>query len=133
DRLVTNAEWLTFMEAGGYSRPEFWLSDGWARVREEGWRAPLYWEEGEEGWLAMSLHGLRPVEPGAPVVHVSYFEAAAYAAWAGARLPTEAEWEHAATRACASGACMEDGRLNPAPAAAGEGLRQMFGDAWEWT
>ena len=91
DRLVTNGEWLAFMAAGGYGRPEFWLSEGWARVRDEAWRAPAYWQEVEGAWMAMPLHGLRPLDLAAPVAHLSYYEADAYAAWAGARLPTEAE------------------------------------------
>ncbi len=113
-RLVTNAEWLAFVEAGGYARPELWLSDGWARVREEGWQAPLYWERAEPGWMEMGLEGPQPLDPTAPVLHVCYYEADAYATWAGKRLPTEAEWEHAA-------------------ATHGEALSQLYDAAWQWT
>ncbi|WP_374468269.1 ergothioneine biosynthesis protein EgtB [Phenylobacterium sp.] len=133
DRLVTNGEWLAFMADGGYRRPELWLSEGWARVQAEGWEAPLYWERDQGGWKAMTLHGLRPVDPPQPVSHVSFYEAEAYAAWAGARLPTEAEWEHAAGGLALDGALPGVGRLEPAPAAPGHGLKQMFGDLWEWT
>ena len=113
-RLATNAEWLAFMDDGGYVRAQFWLADGWARVKAEGWEAPLYWERGEDGWLEMGLEGLRPVDPEAPALHVSYYEAEAYAAWAGKRLPTEAEWEHAA-------------------ATAPDRLAQLYDAAWQWT
>jgi len=133
DRLVTNGEWLGFMQDGGYQRPEFWLSDGWAAVRREGWRAPLYWREADGGWSEMGLHGLRPLDLNQPVAHVSYFEADAYASWAGARLPTEAEWEHAAGSVPLAGNLLSSARLDPARAPAARGLRQMIGDLWEWT
>ena len=134
DRLVTNGEWLQFMADDGYRRPELWLADGWARVLAEGWEAPLYWDRAEAGWSRMTLGGVQPVEPDAPVTHVSLYEADAFARWAGARLPTEAEWEHAAGDLPLDGNLREGGWLEPAPAGPPDGrLRQMFGDVWEWT
>ena len=134
DRLVTNAEWLEFMSDGGYRKPLVWLADGWAMVKREGWVAPGYWEETDGGWRQMTLEGLRPVDPAAPVCHVSYFEADAFARWAGKRLPTEQEWEVAVT---ASG-LSDDGareKLRPSVArrSAVGGLRQAFGAVWQWT
>jgi dimethylhistidine N-methyltransferase len=133
NRLITNGEWLEFMAAGGYREPGLWLSDGWQIVRREGWDAPLYWREIDGAWHAMTLAGLQPVDPNAPVVHVSYYEAEAFARWKGARLPTEAEWEHAASRLEISGNFRDSGCLRPLPASHRAGLQQMFGDAWEWT
>jgi ergothioneine biosynthesis protein EgtB len=128
-RPVTAGEYLDFLEDGGYDRPELWLSDGWAARRQHGWTAPLYWERSTDGWRVFTLHGLRPLDPAEPVCHVSYYEADAYARWAGARLPTEAEWEVAADREV-DGNFLESGRLHPAP---DPGTGQFFGDVWEWT
>jgi ergothioneine biosynthesis protein EgtB len=132
-RLVTSGEFRTFIDDGGYSRPELWLSDGWAVVRERRWEAPLYWEKRDQEWMVMTLGGLRPLTDGEPVAHVSFYEADAYARWAGARLPTEAEWEVAAIDQPLSGNLLEEGRFHPRPASAGPGLTQCFGDLWEWT
>ena len=139
DRLVTCGEYLAFIEDGGYRRSEFWLSDGWASVQAGGWTAPLYWREDGDGWSVFTLAGARPLDPAEPVCHVSFYEADAYAKWAGCRLPTEAEWEVAAVEAgvALDGNLADKGRLHPAACAAGKGsgggLRQMIGDAWEWT
>lgn len=131
DRLVTASEWIAFIEDGGYRRPELWLSDGLAQCRAEDWRAPLYWSEGDDGWRVFTLTGERAVQPDEPVCHVSLYEADAYARWAGARLPTEAEWE-AAARTGPVAADDAEG-LHPARAGKSAGLRQMTGAAWQWT
>ena len=134
DRLATNGEWAEFISDGGYRNPLLWLSDGWGKVRDEGWTAPLYWEARDEEFWTMTLRGAQPLDVAAPVTHVSYFEADAFATWAKRRLPTEAEWEVAARMLPVNGNLLDSGRLRPkpAPAATGE-LRQMFGDCWEWT
>ncbi|MFL6500146.1 MAG: ergothioneine biosynthesis protein EgtB [Candidatus Udaeobacter sp.] len=143
-RPVTNGEYIAFIEENGYNRSEFWLSLGWMTVNEQRWNAPLYWIKRDGAWWNFTLSGLRPVVESEPVTHVSYFEADAYANWAGARLPTEFEWERAAL------SCPIEGNFvgtelfhpNPAPQQAGSllaetgkmpVLQQMFGDVWEWT
>jgi dimethylhistidine N-methyltransferase len=133
NRQVTNGEWLEFMLDGGYANPLLWLSEGWNAVRAESWTAPLYWERHEDVYWSMTLRGPQPVDLEAPVVHVSFFEADAFARWAGKRLPTEAEWEHAAATAPRDGNFADSGRLRPMVAPAAQGMRQMFGDVWEWT
>src|SRR5271168_4527878 len=137
DRLVTNAEWLEFMEEGGYRRPELWLSDGWAWVRDNAIQAPLYWRVGDSGaWNQFGLDGPRQLERSAPVCHVSYFEADAFARWAGARLPTEAEWESAASGVPLGGHFVEGGHFHPAASSAADDsgpLYQLYGDVWQWT
>lgn len=132
NRLVTNGEWLAFMAAGGYRDPLLWLSDGWAQILENGWSAPFYWEQRDGRWWTMTLQGAQPVDPLAPVAHVSYFEADAYATWAGKRLPSEAEWEHAAVVSGAKPTADAD-RVRPRAAQAGGTLTQMFGAVWQWT
>ena len=136
DRLVTNGEWRDFIDDGGYRNPAFWLADGWTWIQREAIEAPLYWRRGDTGaWSdTFTLGGVAPLAAAAPVHHVSYYEADAYARWAGARLPTEAEWESAAANHDASldGLTMPRA-VRPRSAAPGPGLRQLFGDVWQWT
>ncbi len=166
-RLVTCAEYLAFIEQNGYSRPELWLSEGWTTMRAEGWQAPLYWQHDNNtnsGWSIYTMHGFRSLDDlsETPVCHLSFFEADAYARWAGHRLPTEFEWEHAASQlgvlrkevdsqpallthprietakkpgalAAVPANLLETGSLHPTPARGLPGLQQIFGDVWEWT
>lgn len=138
-RLVTSGEWLEFIEDGGYRRVELWLADGWSWVQSEGIDAPLYWQCEDGRWRRYALGGLDDVDPAEPVCHVSYYEADAYARWAGARLPREEEWECAVraqsgeTPRPGEGNFVENGELHTRPASGGPGLLQAFGDVWEWT
>jgi ergothioneine biosynthesis protein EgtB len=134
DRLITNGEWLEFIADGGYQRPGLWLSDGWARVQEDGWRTPAYWIEVDGAWFEHTLNGTWPVDPRLPVGHISHYEADAYATWADKRLPTEAEWEHAARDHAVEGNLADLTSYHPRAAGAPDGrLRQLYGDCWEWT
>jgi ergothioneine biosynthesis protein EgtB len=131
-RDVTNAEYLEFIEDGGYRRPELWLSEGWDVVNAQGWIAPLYWEQHDDEWWQFAHREMKRINPSEPACHISYFEADAYARWRGARLPSEQEWEIAAVRMPSKGTFLEDGIFHP-QAAQGEGVQQMFGDVWQWT
>jgi ergothioneine biosynthesis protein EgtB len=132
-RPVTNAEFREFIDDGGYSEPRHWLSDGWAAVLSEGWTAPLYWRQRDDEWRTFTLSGPQPIEDDAPVCHVSFYEAEAYARWAGRRLPSEAEWEIAAAGAPVEGNFADSGHFEPILAPLGGGLQQLYGDVWEWT
>jgi ergothioneine biosynthesis protein EgtB len=138
-RCVTNAAWLAFIDDGGYRDPLLWLSDGWETVQRESWQAPLYWVRSGAGFAHRTLEGITPLDPNAPVCHVSFYEADAYARWRarsepGSRLPTEAEWEVMAATHPIEGNFLEQGALVPmAASASSEGVQQMFGDVWEWT
>jgi len=135
-RPVTNGEYIEFIEDGGYTRTEFWLSLGWMTVNEQRWQAPLYWTKRDGVWWNFTLSGFRPVDESEPVTHVSYFEADAYANWAGGRLPTEFEWERAALDCPVEGNFVEGETFHPrALSTPGHDMRlhQMFGDVWEWT
>jgi ergothioneine biosynthesis protein EgtB len=132
--LVTNAEWIAFIEDGGYENPLFWLADGWKTVQAENWKMPLYWLK-DDHYHCMTLAGLQPIRPEAPVSHISYFEADAFARWAGKRLPTEAEWEVAARKQEITGHFADAGSYCPKPSNgnSNDPIRQIYGDVWEWT
>jgi len=133
-RLVTNGEYLEFIEDGGYARATLWMSAGWANREADGWSEPFYWERRDGEWWTFTLSGMRRVDPSEPVCHLTWFEADAFARWAGARLPREDEWEVAAGGLPVEGNFVESGRFHPAPVGAtSRGLSQMFGDVWEWT
>ncbi|MFV2055122.1 MAG: ergothioneine biosynthesis protein EgtB [Thiohalomonadales bacterium] len=136
-QLVTNAEYIEFIESGAYSKAEHWLSDAWIQLGNEKWQAPLYWQNIDNTWWAMSLSGFQKVDPDAPVCHVSYYEASAYAHWKGKRLPTEAEWEIAAREFAVDGNFLNDGFLQPvafnSTFSQNKSSFQFFGDVWEWT
>jgi ergothioneine biosynthesis protein EgtB len=132
-RLVTNGEFLEFMRDNGYGTPDLWLSDGWDCVRNNLWNAPLYWERRDGDWWVYTVEGMHPLELNEPVCHVSYYEADAYARWAGARLASEFEWEVAARSSRVAGNFLESGLLHPRASDGDEPLSQMFGDVWEWT
>jgi ergothioneine biosynthesis protein EgtB len=131
DRPVTNGEYVEFIRDGGYNDPSHWLADGWSTVQQEGWRHPLYWSDGLDSQF--TLGGRRELDPAAPVCHLSLYEAHAFASWAGARLPTEAEWELAGAAQPVEGNFVESDCLEPRARHARKGLRQLYGDVWEWT
>ena len=134
DRLITNREYLEFMEDGGYSHSEYWLDEGWAKVRAEDWEAPLYWFKRDGDWVNYTFSGVRAINLDEPVTHVSYFEADAFARWKGVRLPTEQEWEFACGNRSIEGNFVDDKEFHPVPlASSAEKIKQMFGDVWEWT
>lgn len=133
NRLTTNREYVEFMQDGGYKRPELWLSDGWDTVLQQGWEAPLYWERDGDAWQLFTASGTHLVALDEPVCHVSYYEADAFARWAGARLPLESEWEHAASSLPIEGNFADSRNFAPQVAQQTNGLSQLFGDLWEWS
>jgi ergothioneine biosynthesis protein EgtB len=133
DRVVSCGQWLEFMADGGYHRPELWLSDGWATVQADGWEAPLYWSTVDGRWHEFTLGGPMPVNPAQPACHLSYYEADAFARWAGGRLPTEAEWEVAAAGSPVTGHFLDQTKLHPTPTTGPSSPPGPFGDVWQWT
>jgi ergothioneine biosynthesis protein EgtB len=138
NRLITNGEYLDFINDQGYQTPVLWLSDGWAQVQQQQWQKPLYWQSTAGGWVEFSLYGLQPLDLSAPVTQLSYFEADAYATWVGKRLPTEVEWELAAASQPVTGNLINSSQLSanllqPVAAGSADGLQQLYGDVWEWT
>lgn len=133
DRLITNAEYLQFIEAGGYDEPSYWLSDGWTKKLEANWRAPLYWYQKDGCWYQYSLTGSYKVDLNEPVSHISYYEADAFTTWAGARLPTEQEWELAAKEQPVDGNLLMRKSYRPTATADRKTMKQLYGDVWEWT
>ena len=134
DRPVVNGDYRAFIHDGGYEQPTLWLSDGWATVKRQAWEAPLYWENRDGQWQVFTLRGMMDIDDREPVCHLSYYEADAYARWAGARLPDEREWEIMATAEEISGNTLESGALHPcAVGNSGHGPRGVYGDTWEWT
>ena len=131
--LVTNDAFLAFVEDGGYRNPALWLADGWAEVRQHGWQHPLYWRQRDNQWFEYTLHGEQPLDPHRPVCHLSAYEADAFARWAGARLPTEFEWEHAAAGQSVSGQFVDSAHLQPLSGGGDGPLQDLFGSVWEWT
>lgn len=134
NRLITNQEYLEFIEDGGYERSELWLDEGWSTIQEQKWKAPLYWFKRENNWMCFTLNGTNEIRPFEPVTHVSYFEADAFARWKGARLPTEQEWEHACGSRAIEGNFVDTQTFHPRPLK-GEinTIKQLYGDVWEWT
>jgi ergothioneine biosynthesis protein EgtB len=130
DRPVSCGDWLAFMADDGYHRADIWLSDGWATVQQHGWEAPLYWEATEDGWQVFTLAGMKPIDPSEPVCHLSYYEADAFAHWSGARLPIEAEWEHAVAGTPVTGRFLDLDELHPR---GDRDAGSLFGDVWQWT
>jgi len=134
DRLVTNAEFIEFIEAGAYQEVEWWLDEGFSTIRDEGWNAPLYWKKEDAEWFHYTLSGREKIDPNEPVTHISYFEAEAYARWKGCRLPTEQEWEVASETVETEGNFVDNDYLHPVALQENKNeLKQMFGDVWQWT